>query len=438
MIDIPFIKYLAEHEFVFEYFISFCLFAPWKDRRKFWFLILPIYFALCLGGIDFIPVEVTYKYPMIVTSLFIVCIASFKLDFFETIFYVSDSYALQFAASCLAFVSVPFIDKYFPNFTVLYFTHEAITYATLFATIYFVLIRKRKGKAVKLHHVSITATSFLGISFFIFLSMVYKNDWHRFFMSYQAQNVVMLLFTFVGLAIVYIDHMNTKHKKMEDEQKILELMIRKEGVQYERTKDLIERINIREHDLRHQQELRELTNEEKEELEEITSSNIARFSTGNASIDIILSEQAYICHKKNIQLLCNVNGQLLHFMKPAYIASLFNNAINNAVNYLEQIEDTEKKIVRVSLSGTSENIILVFQNYLKETLETENNLPKTTAKDKGLHGYGLKSIQNIVTTYDGFFTISQENNTFTLIIHLSEPVVQQTPLYKQLTKGLLE
>jgi Trp operon repressor len=407
--------------------------APWKERRKYWFLILPLYFAVCLGGIDFIPIDITYRYPMVFAILFLVCFGTFKVDFFQALFYAVDAYALQFAASCFSFISIPAIDKLFPAYDVLYYTHVTVSMLLFFVLGYFFIARRRKGKAVQLYHIRITLSSLLGIGIFVFLSTIYKRDMARFWMKAPAQNVVMLMFTFAGLGIMLFNDLNTRQKKMEEDQKILELMLKKDEMQYEQTKALIERINIREHDLRHQQECRELSQEEQEELEEISSTNIARFATGNASIDIVLSEQAYICHKKDIQLLCNINGQLLSFMKSTHIASLFTNALNNAVNYLDKVQDKEKKIIRVSLQGNKDNIILAFQNYLEEQVETENNLPKTTAKEKELHGFGLKSIQNIVSMYDGYLNISQENNTFTLIINFSEP---PSPMIESLTKGL--
>lgn len=433
MIDNVIIKYLFGREFFFEYFAAFCVLAPWKERRKCWFLILPLYFAVCLGGIDFIPIDITYRYPMVFAILFLVCFGTFKVDFFQALFYAVDAYALQFAASCFSFISIPAIDKLFPAHDVLYYTHVTVSMLLFFVLGYFFIARRRKGKAVQLYHIRITISSLLGIGIFVFLSTIYKSDKVHFWMKAPAQNVVMLMFTFAGLGILLFNDFNTRQKKMEEDQKILELMLKKDEMQYEQTKALIERINIREHDLRHQQECRELSQEEQEELEEISSTNIARFATGNASIDIVLSEQAYICHKKDIQLLCNINGQLLSFMKSTHIASLFTNALNNAVNYLDKVQDKEKKIIRVSLQGNKDNIILAFQNYLEEQVETENNLPKTTAKEKELHGFGLKSIQNIVSMYDGYLNISQENNTFTLIINFSEP---PSPMIESLTKGL--
>ncbi len=435
MIDNPFFKYILEREFFFEYFAAFCVFAPWKDRRKVWFLTLPIYFVVCLGGIDFIQIDFTYRYPMVVAVLLLVCLASFKLDIFQSLFYVVDAYAIQFAASCLSFLYIPFIDQYFPANDVRYYTHVGVSMLLLFVIAYFTIARRRKHKAVQLSHIHITISSLIGIGIFVFLSTIYKSDWGRFWMKAPAQNVIMLMFTFAGIGILLFNDYNTRNIAMKEEQKILELMLKKDELQYEQTKALIERINIREHDLRHLQECRELSQEEQEELQEISSTNIARFATGNSSIDVILSEQAYICHKKDIQLLCNINGQLLSFMKSTHIASLFTNALNNAVNYLEQVSDKEKKIIRVSLQGNKDNIILAFQNYLENEVETENNLPKTTAKEKELHGFGLKSIQNIVSMYHGYLNISQENNSFTLMINLSEP---PSSMKEELIKGLVE
>ena len=433
MIKNEIILYFFKREFFFEYFFAFLVFAPWKDKRRFWFLTLPLYFAACLGGIDHIKIDLTYRYPMVFATLFIICLVSFKLDIFQALFYAVDAYALQFAASCLSFIIIPEVDKLFPAGDVRYYTHVLVAMTVLYLLGYFLIARRRKFRAVQIYHIRVTITSLIGIGIFVFLSTIYKNDLRRFWMKAPAQNVIMLMFTFAGIGILLFNDFNTKQKNMEEEQKILELMLKKDEMQYEQTKALIERINIREHDLRHQQECRELSQEEKEELEEISSTNIARFATGNSSIDVILSEQAYICHKKNIQLLCNINGHLLSFMKATHVASLFTNALNNAVNYLDKITDQEKKIIRVSLQGNKANIILAFQNYLEGQLETENNLPKTTAKEQELHGFGLKSIQNIVSMYDGYLNISQENNTFTLIMNFSQPT---SPLAEELTKGL--
>jgi len=63
---------------------------------------------------------------------------------------------------------------------------------------------------------------------------------------------------------------------------------------------------------------------------------------------------------------------------------------------------------------------LVFQNYLKDQIHFSENLPITTNRDKALHGYGMKSIQNIVDLYNGILTISQKNNLFTVTILFSK------------------
>ena len=121
-----------------------------------------------------------------------------------------------------------------------------------------------------------------------------------------------------------------------------------------------------------------LSETQKEELNEIESSRISKFATENQSIDIMLSEHAYLCSQKNIELICSVHGELLQFMKPHHIASIFSNALTNAENYLDTVPEKEKKIIRVSLNKANGNIILVFQNYLKDQVRFSKGLPITT------------------------------------------------------------
>ncbi len=103
-------------------------------------------------------------------------------------------------------------------------------------------------------------------------------------------------------------------------------------------------------------------------------------------------------------------------MKPYHITSLFNNALSNAVHYLENLHDDDKKIIRVSLQKYNDNIMLVFQNYLEDILKTVDDLPLTTNENKKDHGYGLKSIKHIATLYDGHLTIQQSDNLFSIMI----------------------
>ena len=51
-------------------------------------------------------------------------------------------------------------------------------------------------------------------------------------------------------------------------------------------------------------------------------------------------------------------------------------------------------------------------------IDTETGLPETTKKDKSNHGYGLINIRKVAQKYYGDIDISQNDNSFTLMIML--------------------
>ena len=414
MIENPILEFFIKHEFIIEIFLAACFFLPWKDRRKFWYLILPA-FILLSGAFGYIPncPEIVY-YLIIIACIFFYSLCSFKLDIMQALFYTVDIYALQFCISSLYYMVIPQLDNLTKNYWISHIIKVSIAMPIIYLVIYFLIVRKKKYKKTTFQHPQIIPTSIFGLFIFSCLSVIYKWDYQRFFMKAMTLDIVQILFSSVAFFVIVVNDINCRNHELSEEQKIISFLLEKEKSQYDQTKKIIERINTREHDLR--QQMNNLSETQKEELNEIESSRISKFATENQSIDIMLSEHAYLCSQKNIELICSVHGELLQFMKPHHIASIFSNALTNAENYLDTVPEKEKKIIRVSLNKANGNIILVFQNYLKDQVRFSKGLPITTNNNKALHGYGMKSIQNIVERYNGILTISQKNNLFTLSI----------------------
>ena len=102
-------------------------------------------------------------------------------------------------------------------------------------------------------------------------------------------------------------------------------------------------------------------------------------------------------------------------MKDYDIYSLFGNALDNAIEYVLNLEE-EKRFIRLNVKIIGENLLIHMENYFSGELIYDNGLPKTTKEDKDYHGYGMKSIQLIVNKYDGDLNISLDNNVFSLFI----------------------
>mgnify|MGYP000414683772 FL=1 len=59
-----------------------------------------------------------------------------------------------------------------------------------------------------------------------------------------------------------------------------------------------------------------------------------------------------------------------------------------------------------------------FSNPIERAPEYEDDLPKTTKKNKQYHGIGLKSIRHIAEKYGGDISVSTEMNCFNLEVLL--------------------
>ena len=56
------------------------------------------------------------------------------------------------------------------------------------------------------------------------------------------------------------------------------------------------------------------------------------------------------------------------------------------------------------------------ENYFTGEIKFLDGLPQTSKKNKELHGYGLKSIQSIVSKYKGSIDIKTQKDRFVLSI----------------------
>ena len=139
-------------------------------------------------------------------------------------------------------------------------------------------------------------------------------------------------------------------------------------------------------------------------------------NTGNKALDTVLMEKKLYCEKYLIQLTCIADGEKLTFMQPADVYSLFGNALDNAIESVLKEEETEKRVISLSVSERMQLLTIRVENYLAEKPEILNGLPVTTKDDKKHHGFGMKSIQYIARKYGGEISVASEDHAFILNI----------------------
>ncbi|HHW89590.1 MAG TPA: sensor histidine kinase [Clostridiales bacterium] len=207
---------------------------------------------------------------------------------------------------------------------------------------------------------------------------------------------------------------------MKQEMQILEHMLYLQKQQFKTSKDTIDIINIKCHDLKHQISQLEgrLSESELNELKDAISIYDLSVKTGNDVLDVILAEKSLKCWQNAIKLNCMVDGAILSFMRSSDIYSLFGNAIDNAIDAVQKLEDPDKRVISLSVKRAMGMVAIHIENYYKGALSFENDLPKTTKKDVRYHGFGLKSIKMIAQKYNGFMSFDASNYIFKLNILL--------------------
>ncbi|MCD8340978.1 MAG: ATP-binding protein [Clostridiales bacterium] len=197
--------------------------------------------------------------------------------------------------------------------------------------------------------------------------------------------------------------------------------------QYELSKENISIINQKCHDLKHQvSALRLVRDQDAQEagLRELESAVLiydAVSKTGNEVLDTVLTEKSLLCEKNDISWTCMADGGLLDFMQPVDLYTLFGNALDNAIESSQAVDEAEQRTVAVEVRNRHGAAFIQIENYYARPVRLQDGLPLTTKPDAENHGYGLKSIRSITERYGGVMDIAAEDNIFRLNILIPIP-----------------
>lgn len=233
--------------------------------------------------------------------------------------------------------------------------------------------------------------------------------------AYGGVSCILLLVVQFDLVLV---------KQFEKEKNLIELLWEKDKEQYHFAKGNVDAINRKCHDIKYQ--IRNIGNNKSvpddvvEEIEEAVAIYDTFLETGNDVLDVILREKSLRCHNEKITFSCMADGKLLKFMKNSDVYSLFGNALDNAIEASLKILEEEKRVINLTLKESSGTIYLNVSNSFVGDLLYENSEIKTTKENRYLHGFGIKSMQNLVKSYDGDMYISVKDGTFNLNVMFYE------------------
>lgn len=290
--------------------------------------------------------------------------------------------------------------------------------ASVYLTVF--LIFRRQLRSITEHAYIGRMNILLGIMAFMISYALFRfEDRYRFMWTDPWLNLLFAIYAILAdmflLALLYSVF---RSRKMGDEMVVLEEVIERQKIQYQMTKENIDNVNLKCHDMKQQISMFEnrIDGEALQEIKSMIRVYDTTFQTGNEVLDVFLQEKLLCCERDQIKLDCIVDGKCVEFIRPADLYALVGNAIDNAVEAVKRIENPEKRIISFSVRKSMNMALIHVDNEYVGKIEMEGNLPKSTKGDPLNHGFGMRSMSLIAEKYNGTVSVAVEGNVFNLNI----------------------
>lgn len=294
-----------------------------------------------------------------------------------------------------------------------------VVYTAVYAMGYVLFVRNIRKNGL------IVAENKLMLLMFIFVIIVIIG------IDVAIKGVAIVGMTFPYLLILRIGHASVcvfvlfseyellHAKRMSDEKTETERLLAERERQYRLSRENIEAINIKCHDIRHQ--IRHLSGLGST-IDSKALADIARevrvydsvVETGNEALDTILTEKSLACSGEGITLSVIADGAALGFMAPSDIYSLFGNALDNAIEAVRGVTDPERRTITLSVRRRGGMVALNMENHYAHPPRFRDGMPLTTKGDEVNHGFGMRSMRGIVGRYGGTLHVGTDHSVFYL------------------------
>lgn len=229
----------------------------------------------------------------------------------------------------------------------------------------------------------------------------------------------------ISVIITSLQYTSLTGVRLSRERSVIEQTLRSSASQYSLSKELIDHLNRTCHDLKHNlQVLKTIDEGQRQAYIEETERSIKLYHelvhTEDEVLNTILAEKSLYCDSHHIKLTCAIDAvsSMLDYISVPDLYALLGNAIDNAIECVDQFENMEKRVVSLTIRKQNSFLCIQTNNYCEEPLAQEDGLPLTTKADKASHGFGLKSIRYLAKKYGGSMFVTVRDHVFILQVML--------------------
>lgn len=410
-------------EYIWQFVAVALIFLPCRKRRL-WGVRYICGLACIVLPAVFVPIPFTDRWAVVYYAVYFVLFAAFnalvyKYKPVQVLFISLCMYCLQYLISCLSYAAIFTVVGLKGDYGVywIYYYIMPLIIVLVDVMAYFIVVRRiKRAGDIQFNNSFII---FIACAFVIAASFL--TYWVRVTLWYPY-SLAALMGIGVLLAIIVLItlFMNIKAVWLSQENIVLTKMLEKDKAHYEQLKISNEKIQIKYHDMKKLQKDGIMDFEGLSGIKEAHEVLVNTYYTGNTALDIVLSEKSMMCDRLGIDFVCTADGSAVGFMKPHHIYSLMVNAIENCIESVRRREDHRE--IEVVVVRKDDMCVIKTVNYTDaEKLEFKDGVPATTNANKEEHGFGVKSMKEIVTRYGGDINFSIDNHYFTLVAIIPVP-----------------
>lgn len=428
--------------FIVELFVAMHLYFFRRKKRSLYVLRVTIGAVVCLGlGFAYPVASYSAWYSSLMFFvLFFICAASFAFIYavdWKQIFFLSISayttqhfahelYALL--ANALKLISDPAMGMYggaafADNFDNAKVWLNILVYLEIYIISYWLLYKlfgkkvNTEGMQIKNFPIAVIAALILVVDIILNAVAVYVPDGY----SREYTYLTSIYNLICCMLILYIQVSLCVEQGLRKELETVSILFHESEKRFRQSDENIMLLNLKCHDLKHQ--IREyagkraINEEYVKNIVDIINIYDSEVKTGNAALDLILTEKSLFCHRNKITLTCLADCTRLDFISEADLYSLFGNIVDNATEAVMKIADDGKRCINLIVRNVDGFISIEEDNYFVGEIKFgEDGLPITGKTGGGYYGFGLKSVRMITEKYGGNLKISVNDDVFSLSI----------------------
>ncbi len=424
---------LSSYSYCLEIFVAIFMYMLWlKKRERFALRVVVSLFVLFLAAIFINPIfsrGVEYLTLLWFFSVYLIdigiCFYCCDVSIWDAVLAVSLGYAVQHLTSSVYLLVI--YEGREPQWQGAFYIG---IYAAIYLLCYFAAVRGitdngrlDAGVQRSLIAAAIIVSTTMILSFSVKYSAEQVNRESSGIAYYSMFRYCQIYSILVCVFLIWNTRVQQREIRYKEKLAVNQALWKQRQQQFQTSKDNIDAINRKCHDLKHQiaalaSEQSGAENKKKyiREMQDMIEVYDTAVETGNEALDTLLMERGLFCHMHGIDWTCVADGSWLSFMDVVDLYTLLGNALDNAQEATLQIDDRAKRMIAVRIWKQGAFVVIRVENSFAGSVQIKDGKLLTSKADKENHGFGTRSIRRIAEEYGGTVSFKTEEQIFLLNI----------------------